>query len=260
MVLDSDTDELLEYRHLMKDPKHKEICGNSFGNEVGRLAQSMHGRFLKENATNTKFFFKQDETPMKRRRDVTYAQIVCNCRDEKKGKEKTRITMGGDRTNCPFDCVIPTVELLTVKLLLSIVISIPGAKFMTTNISNFCLNTTMDRYKYMRMKLDMFPDDVIEEYNLCDKVEPNGYVYIKVHKSMYGLLQAGLLTQELLTKQLAKHCYKQSDVTPGLWIGECRPICFSLVIDGFGVEYVGREHAAHLVSALKEIYELEVDT
>ena len=118
----------------------------------------------------------------------------------------------------------------------------------------------MDRYGYMRMKLDMFPEDVIEEYNLCDKVEPNGYVYIKVHKSMYGLLQAGLLTQELLTKQLAKHCYKQSDVTPGLWIGECRPICFSLVIDGFGVEYVGREHAAHLVSALKEIYELEVDT
>ena len=41
-------------------------------------------------------------------------------------------------------------------------------------------------------------DDVIEEYNLRDKVEPNGYVYIKVRKGMYGLPQAELLAQELL--------------------------------------------------------------
>ena len=80
--------------------------------------------------------------------------------------------MGGDRTNCPFDCGTPTAELLTIKLLPNSVISTPGAKFMTIDISNFYLNTPMDRYEYMRMKLDMFPDDVIEEYNLHDKVEP----------------------------------------------------------------------------------------
>ena len=101
--------------------------------------------------------------------------------------------MGGDRTNCPFDCGTPTAKILTIKLLLNSVISTPGAKFMTINISNFYLNTPMDRYEYMRMKLKMFPDDVIEEYNLCDKVEPNGYVYIEVRKGMYGLPQAGLL-------------------------------------------------------------------
>ena len=38
VVLDGDTGELLEYRHLMKNPKYKEIWGKSFGNEVGRLA------------------------------------------------------------------------------------------------------------------------------------------------------------------------------------------------------------------------------
>ena len=50
---------------------------------------------------------------------------------------------------------------------------------MTIDISNFYLNTPMDRYEYMRMKSDMFPEDVIQEYNLRDKVEPNGYVYIE---------------------------------------------------------------------------------
>ena len=38
------------------------------------------------------------------------------------------------------------------------------------------------------------------------------------------------------------------------------PHLFSLVVDDFGVKYVGEEHAAHLVSALKETYEIEVNT
>ena len=96
----------------------------------------------------------------------------------------------------------------------------------------------MDTYEYMRMKLDMFPDDVIEEYNLRDKVEPNGYVYIEVRKGMYGLPQACLLAQKLLKKRLAKHGYKQSDMTPGLWTNEWHPICFSLVVDNFGIKCV----------------------
>ena len=111
--------------------------------------------------------------------------------------------MGGDKTNCPFDYGTPTAELLTIKLLLNSVISTPGAKFMTIDISNFYLNTPVDMYEYMRMKLDMFPEDVIEEYNLRDRVEPNGYVYIEVRKGMYGLPQAGLLAQKLLEERLA---------------------------------------------------------
>ena len=107
------------------------------------------------------FFIAQNEIPQDRRRDVTYACVVCNYRDQKKEKEP-RITMGGDQTNCPFDCGTPTAELLTIKLLLNSVISTPGAKFMTIDISNFYLNTPMNRYKYMCMKLEMFPDDVIE--------------------------------------------------------------------------------------------------
>ena len=124
---------------------------------------------------------------------MTYAQIVSNYRDYKKEKERTRITMGGDRTNFPFDCGTPTAELLTIKLLLNSVVSTPGKKFKTIDISNFYLNTPMNRYAYMCMQLDMFPDDVIEEYNLRDKVEPNGYVYIEICKGIYGLPQAGLL-------------------------------------------------------------------
>ena len=59
--------------------------------------------------------------------------------------------MGGDRTNCPFDYGTPTTELLTIKILLNSVISTPGAKFMTIDISNFYLNTSnfIRMYSYL---------------------------------------------------------------------------------------------------------------
>ena len=49
-------------------------------------------------------------------------------------------------------------------------------------------------------------------------------------------------------------------MTAGLWTHEWRPICFSLVVDDFGVKYVGQEHADHLIAALKDTYKIEVDT
>ena len=38
-----------------------------------------------------------------------------------------------------------------------------------------------------------------------------------------------------------------------------RPITFTLVVDDFGIKYKGREHLDHLLSALKEDYDIEVD-
>ena len=66
----------------------------------------------------------------------------------------------------PRDCGTPTVELLTVKLLLNSIISSPGAKFLTIDIKNFYLNTPMKRFEYMRLKLSNLTEDFVERYNL----------------------------------------------------------------------------------------------
>ena len=73
---------------------------------------------------------------------------------------------------------------------------------------------------------------------------------------MYGLPQAGLLAQKLLEKPLGVHGYTQSKYIPGYWSHETRPISFSQVVDDFGVKYVGKEHADHLIAVLKEHYEI----
>ena len=108
--------------------------------------------------------------PVDRWRDVTYGRIVINYRPEKYDPYRVRLTVRGDIISFPWDCGTPKVDMLTVNLLLTSIVSIPNAKLMTINIKDFYLNTTMPRYKYMRLKLSDLPDNVIRQYNLREKV------------------------------------------------------------------------------------------
>jgi hypothetical protein len=167
--------------------------------------------------------------------------------------------MGGNLVNYPDNCGTPTADLLTVKLLLNSIISTPNAKFMTIDIKDFYPLTPMKRYEYFRMKLELFPQDVINEYGLQDKVDTDGYIFCEVKRGMYGHPQAGILAQELLTKRLLKAGYKQSSTTPGYWRHEWRPISFTLVVDDFGVKYINKADAEHLLGVLKKDYECNTD-
>ena len=71
---------------------------------------------------------------------------------------------------------------------------------------------------------------------------------------MYGLPQAGLLSNELLEKRLDNQGYRQSKLVPGLWKNNWRPVKFTLVVDDFGVKYVGEEHVLHLKQTIEENY------
>ena len=167
--------------------------------------------------------------------------------------------VGGDRVHYPGDAGTPTADLLTVKLLINSIVSTPGAKFFTMDIKDFYLNTPMTRFEYMRLRLADIPEDVITHYQLQKIAAPDGFIYCEIQKGMYGLPQAGIIAQELLIECLAKHGYHQSKTTPGLWTHETRPIWFSLVVDDFGVKYVGEEHAQHLVSVLQQHYDISTD-
>ena len=160
--------------------------------------------------------------------------------------------MGGNRIHFPGDTGTPTAEMLLVKIMLNSVISTPGARFMSIDIKNFYLATPMKRYEYIKLKLDTLPVEIIRKYKLRDIATPDRAVYVEVRKGMYGLLQAGILANELLEKRLNKHGYFQSQQIPGLWTHELRPILFTLVVDDFGVKYVGEEHVHHLMRALTD--------
>jgi hypothetical protein len=87
----------------------------------------------------------------------------------------------------------------------------------------------------------------------------DGNVYIEIQKGMYGLPQTGTLTNELLQRNIAKDGYQPTQHTHGLWKHDTRPISFLLVVDDFGVKYVGREHAEHLMECIKQNYNISSD-
>ena len=60
-----------------------------------------------------------------------------------------------------------------VKLLINIVIYTPGSKFMTIDIKAFYLNTLMEQFKYIKLKLSDLPKDFKKEYDLAPKVDQN---------------------------------------------------------------------------------------
>jgi hypothetical protein len=193
-------------------------------------------------------------------KDITYGLITCLVRPKKTEEpNRTKLVAGGDRVHYPFDAGTPTANLLTVKLLINSVISTPGRRFFTMDIKNFYLCMPMSQYEYMRLKLSDTPEGVIEHYKLRDIATPEGYDYCEIRQGMYGLPQAGIIAQELLAKRLKEHGYLQSKTMPGLWKHEWRPIIFSLVINDFGVKYVGKEHAQHLLQTVKKYHKCSLE-
>jgi len=84
-------------------------------------------------------------------------------------------------------------------------------------------------------------------------------VYIEICKGMYGLPQAGQIANDKLIPILATTGYHQTEHTPGLFTHEMHPMAFSLVVDDFGIKYVGKENAEHLLATLREHYTISVD-
>jgi hypothetical protein len=109
------------------------------------------------------------------------------------------------------------------------------------------------------MKIELFSEDIIQEYDLRNKVNATGNVHCKVQRGMYGLPQAGIIAQELLEEQLLKAGCRQGKVTPGYWKHNWQPISFTLVVDNFGVKYINETDVNHLIQTLKQDYEIEED-
>ena len=254
-IFDEETGELLKYRKLIAHPKYHEVWSHSSANEFGRLAQGVGGRI---KGTDTIFFIHKHQVPQDRWKDVTYAKFVCELKPNKAEVHRTRLTVGGDKVHYPGDVGTPTADLTLVKIHANSVISTPGARYMTLDVKNFYLNTPMERFEYVRIRIEDIPEEIINEYNLREKV-CDGYIYVEIRKGMYGLPQAGILAQQLLEQRLNAHGYSQSKAVPGLWMHKTRPISFTLVVDDFGVKYVGKEHAMHLINILKQDYEISED-
>ena len=123
---------------------------------------------------------------------------------------------------------------------------------MTLDIKDFYYGTAMARYKYMKLALAYNPDKIINQYSLRT-LSSDGWVYLETRKGMPGLKKSGRIANDRLKSHLAHFGFAPVPITPALWKHATKPIIFSLVVYDFGVKYVGKENANHLIQALQKL-------
>ena len=115
----------------------------------------------------------------------------------------------------------------------------------------------MSRYEYMKISLDIVPDKIVRQYNIR-ALASNGWVYMETRKGIPGLKQSRRIVNDRLQLYLYKFGYAPVVRTPSLWKHATKNIIFSLIIDDFGVRYVGKNNANHLIQALKNLYNVSI--
>ena len=81
-----------------------------------------------------------------------------------------------------------------------------------------------------KIKLSNTPAEIVQEYNLQEKVTPDGWVYICCEKGIYSLPQAGSLANELLEQRLNKEGYFQSKIVPRSWKHKTQNLQFVIMV------------------------------
>jgi hypothetical protein len=79
-VLNMDTGKLMEMKHLLVNPKYKEVWGKLYTTELGCLAQGIPGV---SKGTDTIVFIRRNKVPINQIKDVTYGHMCVNYRPEK---------------------------------------------------------------------------------------------------------------------------------------------------------------------------------
>ena len=111
----------------------------------------------------------------------------------------------------------------------------------------------------MRIHIRDITQEIIDEYNVMDYVDDDGYVYCEINGALYGLAQSGYIANKDLEKHLKPFGYYPLKTTAGLWHHKTRPITFTLIVDNFGCCFVNKEDADHLFNAVEEKYPVKID-
>ena len=242
-----------EYRHLSKG-EDEEIWIQSFTNELGQLAQGIRDI----EGTNTIHFIPKEQAPFTKKK-VTYGKIVCDIKNDKAEKHHTRLTVVDNLLEFTGNASTPVATITTTKCLLNSIVSTPKAKGLVADIKHFYLNNILPDPGYMKLPISIIPQEIIDAYNLTELADEKGWVYLKIVKGMYGLIQAGKIANDELIIHMAKYGYRPVRITPGLWKHDENDTIFTLVVDDFLVQYISEAKVEHFLNALRAKYTITVD-
>jgi hypothetical protein len=107
----------------------------------------------------------------------------------------------------------------------------------------------------MVINLSSLPQDIIDEYGLLE-LSHDGCVYIDIQKYHTSIRHP---RERIVTKKIIFGRVSPHQIHPWLMETETRPVWFSLVVDDFGIKYIGRVNAKHLMTSIKKNYAISRD-
>ena len=242
----------LTYQRAIRGPE-RENWVQAEGQEISRLLES-----------DTICPIHSSQQPPDRRSDTTYynPQTKEKINDQMQKTYRIRGTAGGDKINYPGNVSANTADMEVVKLLIQSVASDRHNKgvsnWMTLDIKDYYLGAPLERPEYIRIPTRFIPADIQEKYNLSQYIQRDAILF-EISKCMYGLPQAGYLSQQRLIKHLAAHGYRQHPHVPCLFKHDTNSCVFTLVVDDFGLKYSDKKDAQHLIDTLHKLYKLHID-
>jgi hypothetical protein len=130
--------------------------------------------------------------------------------------------------------------------------------FSTMDLKDFYIGAKLDRKEYLKIPRKAIPPCIISEFQLEPFFHKNCILF-EVSKCLWGLPQAGHLSQKRLIEHLAKNGYKQNPIIPCLFSNESKTITFCLVVDDFGIRSKSSTDLDHLKHTLEQLYVVKVD-
>ena len=131
------------------------------------------------SGTNTIFFIPRDKVPAGIK--LTYGIIVAEIRPQKSETHCTILTVGVNVINFPGYVTIPNADLITAKLVFNNVLSTKNSKCMCADIANLYPNNPLDIYSYMKLPLEIIPEEIIQKSNLRN-LSHKGFVCMEIQK------------------------------------------------------------------------------
>jgi hypothetical protein len=99
----------------------------------------------------------------------------------------------------------------------------------------------MPEPEYIRIQTSLIPPSVIAFYSLAKYIN-RGALYCSVHKTHYGLPQAGALSQQRPFAHFNEHGYTRLPPTTSYFRNKDGSIRFSLVVDDFAISTTLLKH------------------
>ena len=171
-VFHPDTGQLVEYaqlRHSSEGARWDLACTREWARLLnGPPPDIPSGR-------NTFRFISKSDVPSHKK--VTYLRIVSNFRPQKADPYRIRFTVGGDRLDYAGETTTRTSDLTTFKIGINAILSRPGWKACTLDLSDSYLCHRLPHPEYMRIHKSLVPHAIMDHYRLSDFIAPDHFEY-----------------------------------------------------------------------------------